>query len=100
MAKVLESAVPQHAADFFVVAFNPQVRYTAALPLFPHMIGKKHHVRQVCRHYGLDAASDVMLFDDDIINVSLTEGCVALKVDPKTGFSIAAVKGELMRHVS
>ena len=48
-----------------VVAFNPNVRYHVALPFMPHMIGKKHHVREVCAHYGISSISDAILFDDD-----------------------------------
>ena len=39
VAEVLRASVPEHAAHFFVFAYNPQVRYNILLPFFPHMIG-------------------------------------------------------------
>jgi len=94
--EVLRASVPQQAARFFVVAYNPQVRYNLLLPFFPHMIGKKLHVRECVKHYGLSGPASVMLFDDDDVNVGVTEGCVALKVDPGTGFSLRALKQRIL----
>jgi len=94
--EVLRASVPEHAAHFFVFAYNPQVRYNILLPFFPHMIGKKLHVRECVAHYGLEGPGSVMLFDDDDVNVGVTEGCVALKVDPATGFTLRDLRGAIL----
>jgi len=96
VAEVLRATVPDLAESFFVVAYNPQVRYNLLLPLFPRMIGKQHHMRECVKHYGLGGVGEVMLFDDDDVNVGVTEGCIALKVDPATGFTVRALKETIL----
>mmetsp|Transcript_31412 Transcript_31412/g.76999 ORF Transcript_31412/g.76999 Transcript_31412/m.76999 type:complete len:278 (-) Transcript_31412:245-1078(-) len=83
---VLEDAVPELRREFFVVAFNPYARFGPMLIFQPAMAGKKHHIREVVKHYALDGPGDVILFDDDETNCRETEGNLTFKVDPKKGF--------------
>eukprot|EP00284_Hemiselmis_tepida_P013148 CAMPEP_0174921934 /NCGR_PEP_ID=MMETSP1355-20121228/5505_1 /TAXON_ID=464990 /ORGANISM="Hemiselmis tepida, Strain CCMP443" /LENGTH=213 /DNA_ID=CAMNT_0016167465 /DNA_START=195 /DNA_END=836 /DNA_ORIENTATION=- len=96
VGEVLRASVPEQAAHFFVFAYNPNVRYHILLPLFPHKIGKKKHIRECVRHYGLEGPGNVLLFDDDDVNVRVTEGCLALKVDPATGFTVRALRDKIL----
>ncbi|CAM9292436.1 unnamed protein product [Choristocarpus tenellus] len=82
---VLNACFPHRAASFFVVAYNPRAR-----SWFPREEnrGKRLHVRLIAEHYGVDA-SEVILFDDDQDNVSLSQGFRAVKVNPAVGFRIS-----------
>ena len=101
---VLESAVPSHADRFEIIAYNPYVRQHILLLVMPHMLAKKHHIREVPRRpptgspprhprpfrqarrrFKLQPEDAVLLFDDDVLNTLIVEdGCVAVKVLPAT----------------
>jgi hypothetical protein len=47
---VLVAAAPALQDRFEVVAYNPYVRHHLLLLLMPHMLAKKHHIREVRKH--------------------------------------------------
>mmetsp|Transcript_16167 Transcript_16167/g.25097 ORF Transcript_16167/g.25097 Transcript_16167/m.25097 type:complete len:101 (-) Transcript_16167:137-439(-) len=89
---VLKDGVPEYESEFFQVCYNPIVRHGVMLLFRWWDSAKKHHIREIAKHYGVSGPKEVLLFDDDPINIWDTEGCVAVKVDPKIGFRIRDCK--------
>lgn len=83
--RVLEHAVPSIAASFKVVAYNPNARDNED----PNDAAKKFHIREIAEHYSVPP-SRVLLFDDDINNVSDTaDAFMSIQVSEKCGFQIS-----------
>ena len=112
---VLEVAVPNHAEEFFVVAFNQNRRATtpfdvnvhgesasmgAALAKLEQQIGhetlnhlisehnKRLHMHLIAEHFGV-SLEQMVLFDDDERNVrECGGGFLAVQVDSRCGFRV------------
>lgn len=90
--EVLQRAVPDHAHEFFVVAWRPKSHNAQEMDL-----GKRRHVRTVAAFYGV-SIEDCILFDDDVSNCALTDVSEgrkfqAFRSDPDLGFRFSDFTG-------
>jgi acetyl esterase/lipase len=91
---VLETAVPDLASYFHIIAYNPAIRKDG------HHIdnqNKRLHMRLISQHYQVKR-EECLLFDDDEGNVINNSGFKAVLVDWKTGFKFNDVESFLSSY--
>lgn len=92
---VLETAVPDIANAFYIIAYNPAIRNDG------HLIdnqNKRLHIRLISQHYNVKQ-EDCLLFDDDESNVVNNGGSFkAYQVNWKTGFRLNDIESFLSSY--
>jgi len=87
--KVLQESFKNEVIEkIFIVAYNNKCHGTEGLK--DENLYKRHHIREVCRHYNVKP-NQILLFDDEQANVDDCRklGVVMSKVDPAVGFRIS-----------
>jgi hypothetical protein len=85
------------ARAFFIVAYNPRHRGPEG-ELEVNRI-KRHHMRMLTNHFQVQAAADILFFDDTphvVDDCRESCGVRAVQVDPEVGFQLS----DLLNHLS
>jgi len=86
---LLKASVPDHAEEFFVVAYNPSAR--GAEGARKENRGKLRHMRLVSEHFGVPQSSALLLDDDDSnhrAHEAAGAGFYSVKVDGRHGLQL------------
>mmetsp|Transcript_11329 Transcript_11329/g.28587 ORF Transcript_11329/g.28587 Transcript_11329/m.28587 type:complete len:325 (+) Transcript_11329:47-1021(+) len=86
---LLQKVLPEHADRFFMVCYNPRVHGAEGAKLENN--GKEVHIRNICNHFDIPAASVILLDDEErnhIAHVRNQSQFTSIKVDGKYGLQL------------